>query len=182
MSSDILLQEVAETVKGLTVPLSTQATTKDELQALLVKQQVRMGSLRRQQELAVKLCDELPDRISEITEKSKELGREVSELQHSEQRQKQDIEKMKLKQIDLEKKVSEIMDLITSSREEETVKKFQINNAWHLINRVTDMRRAMSLAQRMADPGPRSEGDFDYLSARIEHNEKVIREIESHIH
>ena len=189
MSSDILLEEVNATVKDLvggkkfmTAKLSGEKTTKDELQALIVKEKVRLASLRRQQDLAIKLANELPERIEKIEKTSTELRDSVSSLSRQEEAQKAAVAKIKAKQAELEQTVAKIAKLITESREEDAIRKFQKDNLWYLIGRVVEARKAMAAGSRPPTASWKEEADFDHLSARIEHNDKLIREIESLLH
>lgn len=182
MSSDILLEEVTETVKSLqSSPFGTDAVkSKDELQSLIVKQQVRLAALRRQQELAIKLRNELPERIEKIEKKSSEIQESIVQLARQEESQKAAIANIKARQAELGKQVMDIANLIAQSREQTALEKFHKDNCWYLIGRVVEMRKDIAASSR---PGTESrEGDFDYLTSRIEHNEKLIREIESLLH
>jgi hypothetical protein len=183
MSSDTLLEEVNETVKDikkkfLSSKLS-ESSSVDDLNSLLVKEQVRLGSLRRQQELAMKLASDLPDRIEKIEEESKELEKLNRDLLEQEILRKKRIEEIKNRQNELIENVEKILKLIQQSREYESISLFKKNNLWFLISRVVDLRKSLLTNHSSSMKSLKDEADYDLLSHKIEHNDRLIREIEN---
>jgi hypothetical protein len=177
MSSDLLLEQVENTVKESFLD-SKNIGSLEEVHRMIAKEQVRLASLRRQQELAIKLASELPDRISRAESKIAELERSGRELITQDKARRSEIEKLKNRQTQLLQQVEDICKQIVDNREATALKNFQKDNLWFLISQVVDLRKNLVNAKQSPKLAP-STGDFEYLSSLIERNDKLIREIES---
>lgn len=183
MSSDILLEEVNATVRDisnqfLSSKLSASSTV-DDLNSLLVKEQVRLASLRRQQDLAAKLAKDLPDRITKIEVEAAELEKLNKALIAEENQRQIKLKQLVSRQEELGKLVEIVSDQINKSRESEALSFFQKNNLWFLISRVVELRKALVVGTEAGSSSSiKEEADFEYLSSRIEQNDRLIRQIE----
>ena len=180
MSSDILLEELSQTIKDVKPKYLTEklsSITSDELNALLVKEQVRLASLGRQQELALKLASELPGRLAKLETEAKTVEQLAKSLQADEMSRLSRIAELKTKQSELAKQLTSISQSLTEKRELDAISNFQKHELWTLISQVVDLRRGLvSTTSHMRSM--KEEADFEYLASRIESNDRLIKDIE----
>ena len=180
MSSDILLQELTLTVQEVTPHYLTDklsSLTSDGLNALLVKEQVRLASLGRQQELALKLASEMPGRMDKLETDAKSLAQLSKSLETEEVSRLIRIANLKTKQSELTSQIASISQSLTEKRELDAISNFQKNELWTLIGQVVEVRRGL-LTTTSQMRSMKEEADFEYLASRIEANDRLIKDIE----
>ena len=184
MSSDILLQELEKTLEGVEPGYLTKkvpsVSSADDLNSLLLKEQVRLASLRRQQDLAVKLAADLPDRIAKIEAEAKSVEEASTQLLAEEKTRQRKLEEMRTKREKIEVEMRDISRKLKEKRVSDSISNLQKDQLWSLISRVVDVRKSLvSALDQFNQRSLKDESDFEYLRARIERNEELIQEIES---
>jgi hypothetical protein len=184
MSSDILLQELEKTLEGVEPGYLTKkvpsVSSADEVNSLLVKEQVRLSSLRRQQDLALKLAADLPARIAKIEAEAKSVEESSKALLAEEKAREQKLRDARKKREEIESEMRGISRKLQEKRVSDSISNLQKDQLWSLISRVVDVRKSLvSALDHYNQRSLKDESDFEYLRARIERNEELIQEIES---
>ena len=182
MSSEVLLEEIIATVKPVVEKKNflSSSKSKDKIEGLLVTEQVRLASLRRQQELVSKLASELPARIAQMETEAGQLARESEELKRAETERAKRISDLKLARDRLEIEFKRIAAQLKQKRENEAVAVFQKEKIYETISRVVEVRK--SLAGRFVKAvGSKQDDDARYLSLRIEQNDALLKEIDERL-
>ena len=182
MSSQILLEEITSTLRPVIEKpklFTSGPKEKDKIEGLIVTEQVRLASLRRQQELVAKLADELPGRISQIAQEAGELERQNAALRREEEARMKIISSLRVKNQNLEIEFKRVANALRLKRESESVAIFQKEKIYETISRIVDVRK--SLAGRFTKPVPTKGDDVSYLSLRIEQNDALLKEIDARL-
>jgi hypothetical protein len=184
MSSDILLEEIRENVKNFVKDpkfLTNQLKdAQDKINSIVIAEQVKLGSLRRQHELVNKLHAELPNRISEIEKECSRVLKDKKELESVFQRHSQDVDKISQKNVELKQQFDEVLKNLHIKRVDEALSIIQREQVWELITKVLDLRKyTLPLLLKSADTvlasAEKERSDFEYLSMRIDQNDALIK-------
>lgn len=142
--------------------------TEESLNAHVLAQQVKIGSLLRCMDLLEILNAELPERISKQKKLADQVKREAETLAGREAERMNEIENLQREQENILRQVREIVACIRARREEQAIcNAFFKENEWDLHKRITELQR------KLIQGG----GDSEVLAKKIDQNEKIISKI-----
>lgn len=183
MSSETLLEEIKSTLAPVQPGYLTKhtAATEEKLNSLIVAEQVRISSLKRQNELVNKLAKELPARVSGVDKEIQQAIVNREELEKLEKSRNSDIQKITARKLVLEKQFKEVTAALRAKRQDEAAALFQKDQVWELITRVVDLRKQVTRYCLKSPSEKASATDMAYLSMRIDKNDALLKEIESRL-
>lgn len=186
MSSEILLKEINETIHHVKSVWSTLKTLpREQLESTLISEQVKLNSLKRQQELLVKLNSEFPGRVDTITRDTEELRKVQDELKRARTKQNEEIEKLTLQKQALKSQIDVVIKQLQDEQQLEQLSSFQRETLWELISEVGDLRKRVADHRLTQAPMSSQElSDYEFLSSKIQQNDHLIKDAEeklSHI-
>ena len=173
--SDVLLEEIKATLG----PVKTgylKNSKKEDLNSVLVAEQVRISSLRRHNELVNKMALELPNRVHDLEKEIEKIKQDQKELLEMETVRARKIEELIINSKKLEEKYLVATKELNEKRLDESFSIFQKDEVMSLLERIIELRRQVNI------PLIKSAGkDASVLSARIDHNGELLREISDRI-
>ena len=183
--SEALLDEISSNLKPILASknfLTKDLSTSEKVNLLIVGEQVRINALKRQHELVKKLNDEIPARVDKIKRQTADLEKSGSELARQEEARRAQIAQLRARRESLQRQFVEVSNQLSEKSEIEIISNFQKNQIFELISKLVDLRTG--LARHMIKPlsGAASSGrpgDGEYLSLRIEENEKLLKQIQA---
>jgi chromosome segregation ATPase len=180
MSSEILLKEINETIDHVKSVWSTLKTLpRDQLESTLISEQVKLNSLKRQQELLVKLNSEFPGRVDTITRDTEELRKVQDELKRARTKQNEEIEKLTLQKQALKSQIDVVITQLHDEQQLEQLSLFQRETLWELISEVGDLRKRIADHRLTQAPMSSQElSDYEFLSSKIQQNDQLIKDAE----
>jgi chromosome segregation ATPase len=180
MSSEILLKEINETIDHVKSVWSTLKTLpKEQLESTLISEQVKLNSLKRQQELLVKLNSEFPGRVDTITRDTEELRKVQDELKRARTKQNEEIEKLTLQKQALKSQIDVVIKQLQDEQQLEQLSLFQRETLWELISEVGDLRKRVADHRLTQAPMSSQElSDYEFLSSKIQQNDQLIKDAE----
>lgn len=183
MSSETLLEEIKSTLVPVQSGYMTKhkSATGEKLNSLIVAEQVRISSLKRQNELVNKLAKELPARVSAVDKEVSQAIGHREELEKLEKSRNSEIQKITARKQVLEKQFKEVNAALRARREDEAAALFQKDQVWELITRVVDLRKQVTRYCLKSPSEKASASDMAYLSMRIDENDALLKEIESRL-
>jgi hypothetical protein len=166
--SDALLDEVSIALKP---PSFTVAAHKsgESLNAHVLAEQVKIGSLIRCMELLARLSGDLPQRIGEVNKRIDQVSKDSDLLVEQEKERRKKIVEIVENQKIIFQKFNELLRLIQIRREHEALSRFEKETEWELLKRVKDAQRLLV----------RRDGDNEILSMKMDKNDDILSQIES---
>lgn len=169
--SEALLDEVSIALKPPAFKVAAHKT-EESLNAHVLAEQVKIGSLIRCMELLARLSGELPQRISDLSQQIDIVVKESDVLVKQEKERRRKIDEIVENQEIIFQKFTELLRLIQIRREHEALSRFENESEWELLKRVRDVQRSLV----------RRDGDAEILAMKMDQNDEILSQIESLIH
>ena len=189
MSSDILLEEIRENVKGLEGKFLTKqldASTVDmneKINSIILAEHVKITSLKRQHELVNKLRSELPGRIAEVQKQIKSVDKGRKEIEDKLLSLKQEIDKVDENKEKLTAQFDDVIGKLRAKKADEAISSIQREYVWELITKLVELRKSLSpylggTKESTSLSAEKERRDIEYLSMRLEQNESLLKSAE----
>jgi len=190
--SDVLLEEIRDNVenfikdpKFLTNKLKAD-DAKDKINSIIVAEQIKLGSLRRQHELVNKMHLELPGRISQVESDIISLEKNRLELESTLQDHQSRVQDIFGKILELKLQFEDVLARLEAKREDQALSIFQREHVWELITKIVDLRKfstpfLVKSVDSVLGSATKEKNDFEYLSLRIDQNDAMLRTAEEQL-
>jgi len=169
--SEELLEQVKIALKAPEFVSAIKSVSEEKLNAVVLAEQVKIGSLIRCADLLGKLRTEMQERIEEHTRLSDKLKKDAQILVARQEERRAEMEALKNGQKNLLEKSRQLIGLVRLRAEDKALSNFIAQSELPTLKRVSLLQRSLIF------PG----GDSEFIALRIDQNERLLAQIQDHL-